>query len=645
MGWLLRGRVARARSASDGVLDFVVLAFAAWTLVYGACLLAHRSTTWALVAGGIALMPCAWFALRAPSVPSAQPRDGSPPPRSWLRGVNVAAGMAAAVIAAVAAQAWAPVWIFWLIAAGAALAWTARAGDRRTSADRSGALTAAAWAVALAVASMLVVDPDADDTYYVRQATWIAEHGRFPVRDTLFSDERFEAIFFPPWSSLEALAGTVARAAGTSAPGILYLGVTPLATALAVLALWRLLRAWAAPMPAVALSTALVFLLVAACDSQRTVGAFFITRIWQGKAVFVAVLIPVLFTLLHDHAERPTRRTLVLLAAAGVAAVGLTSTAIFVVPVLAAGCMAPLALRTPARAAAGFAATVAYPVSAGVVSLAIGARNPDFTQDEQMIAGALARESVGTGAVALVIVAAALVGPALLRRASAGQMTAGVVLLVGALLSPGVPAIVHDLTGVGEALWRLVWAVPVAALLGAAATGLVPLERPAVVRALPAAAICAALLAWGASVGPPPGMTVASTPAWKRHPRDLADARQIVARARAGHLVLAPKPVSQTILVVAADVTTVSPRDFYVRGLGRMPGHRDAARASLRLRLQEFADSAARSPAFVIGALRVLDVDIACVRRGSPNHVRVLRRAGYADRFSTPGLVCMHDRS
>ena len=40
-------------------------------------------------------------------------------------------------------------------------------------------------------------------------------------------------------------------------------------------------------------------------------------------------------------------------------------------------------------------------------------------------------------------------------------------------------------------------------------------------------------------------------------------------------------------------------------------------------------------------ALRDLGVDIACVRRSGGDAVRVLRRAGYTHRFSTPGLACL----
>ena len=639
MNWLCRSRVAGVRAA-DGVLDFAVLAFGAWTLIYGACLLAHFSTTSAAIAEAVAVVPCLWFVVRAPAAHAAPPVGAIAGSR--LRVVNAVAGVAAAAIAAFAATTWAPVWILWLVAAGAALVCAGRGAQRMRASGGSGAVTAAVWAAGLAVMSLLLVDPNADDTHYVHQATWIAERGRFPVRDTLFSDERFQALFAPPWDSLEALAGAVARAAGTSAPGLVYLGVTPLATVLAVLALWRLLRVWEVPMPALALSTALIFLLVAACDERRTVGEFFVTRLWQGKAVFVAVLVPLLFALLCSYAEQPARRTLVLLFAAGVAAVGLTTSAIFVVPVIACGCLAPLAFRAPRRAAAAFLAVAGYPAFAGVVSLAIGARNPDINRDGEMVSGALARESIAAGAVALVIVAAALVGPALLRRRSAGQMSAGVVLVVGVLLSPGVPAILMELTGVGEALWRLVWAVPIAALVGVIATGLARSAWPAV-------ALCAALLAWAVHVGPPAELSIAPAPAWKLDPRDLADARAILAQAQAGDLVLAPQPTSRTLLVISARVTTVDPRDFYTWALGRIPGQRRAARPRLRVHLQGFADpSVARargrvpaSTAFVTEALRVLGVDIACVRRSGGDAVRVLRGAGYARRFSTPGLACL----
>ena len=69
--------------------------------------------------------------------------------------------------------------------------------------------------------------------------------------------------------------------------------------------------------------------------------------------LFLTVLVPVLFVLLGQYAERPTRPALIRLGAAGTAGVGLTITGVFLVPVIAAGCMAPLALRAARLAVIG----------------------------------------------------------------------------------------------------------------------------------------------------------------------------------------------------------------------------------------------------------------------------------------------------
>ena len=103
---------------------------------------------------------------------------------------------------------------------------------------------ALAWAAAWRCSSLLLVKPNADDTYYVRQATWIAEHGRFPLGDTLHSHDVLPAAFSPPLPSFEALLGALAGSAGVGAPALAYLVAGPAAGALAVLALWRLLRTW-----------------------------------------------------------------------------------------------------------------------------------------------------------------------------------------------------------------------------------------------------------------------------------------------------------------------------------------------------------------------------------------------------------------
>jgi hypothetical protein len=637
-----RGR--RVAAACDSALDFIVLAYAAWTLIYTACLVLRVPAGWAAAAEAAALFPCAWFVRGRAVAPAVSPPASAPPPRPWLRACSLTAALAAATIAALAARAWTAVWVLWLVALGSALAWLdARPRPRalpRDGADGS-AGAAVAWAAALGLLALALVDPDADDTHYVHQSAWVADRGRFPVRDTLFSDERFDAIFFPPWSSIEALAGTAAHVTGFPAHSVVYVGLAPLAAVLSVLALWRLLRTWAVPLPALALSTSLIFLLATATADHHTVGRFFVGRIWQGKAMFVAIMVPLLLALLDGYVERPARRRLVLLAAGGVAAVGLTSTSLVVVPAIAIGALALPALRAPRAAAGALAALLAYPALALVVSLATGMRNPDLDQGDPA-AGELAREALGAGMPAFVTVGAVLAAPTLLRRGSAPQTAAAVALIAGALLTPGVPALVGAVTGFGESLWRVLWAVPIAALVGATATSIAPGRR------LAAAALCAALAAWALHAGPPPGTRLAATPALKRPPADLIDARAILARAHHGDLVLAPQGVSATLLVISARPTTVDPRDFYTLSLGRVPGQWRVARPRLRVRLQVLADpQLARrrggppSRDFVARALRILGVDIACVRRGQPPAVPSLRAAGFGRRFTTPRLACL----
>src|SRR5204862_8150287 len=89
-----------------------------------------------------------------------------------------------------------------------------------------------------------------------------ASHGSFPIRDSLFSDLVYPMANWPPVASYDGLVGATARLTGVHAASVEYLVVPPIASALAVLALWRLLRAWRVRHAAIAISVALVFLLL-----------------------------------------------------------------------------------------------------------------------------------------------------------------------------------------------------------------------------------------------------------------------------------------------------------------------------------------------------------------------------------------------
>jgi hypothetical protein len=427
----------RVAELSDGLLDFLVLAFAAWTAVYHVCLVLGLGTLPAAVAQGVALVLCAVFLRRT----TAQEVLSPPEARSWSRralrvlvAATVAAGTAAAALYAFTDVAWVWIWPLFMAAAGLALALAAgrRAGRPDASApERVGWLSAGAalgWAAALGVGTLFLTRSAEDDTYYVRLSSWIAEHGVFPLRDTIFSDQAFPAIIYPPISAFEAAAGTVARGTGLSAPDVVYFGVAPLVTALGVLSVWRLLRAWRVPLVWLALTVAVVFLVFDA-PTHRALGNVILGRSWHGKVALAAVLVPLLFVLLQQYVERPARRGLVLLAAAGAAGVGLSSSAVFLVPVVAAGSLAWLAPRAPKQALAGFAAAVAYPVGAGLVAAAVEGRTAET--NPYSTPGSLLGFVLDEGFLAFLVVAAVLVAPVVVPRAAGGAAAAGTVLLVG----------------------------------------------------------------------------------------------------------------------------------------------------------------------------------------------------------------------
>ena len=645
----LRAEIARG---SDGFLDFTLLVFGAWTVVYHVCLVVGIGVLGAGIAWVVALIPAAWLAFGSGYAEPPIPEPARAQVLSRTRPVVLVGGYAALAAASAAVYAfagarWSITWLLLLLAAaaGAVLTYYRATGQLRLSFHASekrsapGAFTAVAWAGALAILSLYLVRLDGDDTQYVHLSTWIAEHGEFPLRDTLFSDQVFPAIFYPPLSSFEALIGTVASAAGFSAPGLTYLGVSPVATALGVLALWRLLRMWRAPMVGLALSTALIFLLMAA-QEQQTFGNLFVGRIWQGKIVFLVILVPLLFVLLQTFAERPTWKQGVLLVAAGTTAVGLTSSGAFLVPVLALGCLAPLALRSVRQAAIGFLAVSAYPLGSLAVTAVIGLRT---ASEFDVVTGEIARFVLGTGLFAFVAVGAALVGPVLVPSRAAALMTGTTVVLVLILFAPPVPPLMLDITGIGRVLWRVVWIVPIAALAGVVATSVPARISSPALRAVPAVVIWAVLIAWGSPIWD--AATVKSLPSWKRPPQSIDAARQILERAEPGDIVLAPRTVSQTILIMSADVTTVSPRVFYTLALRDVPGahvdERTLLQSIVEPRVAERTRQELPGEAGVARAAALVGIDVACVENRRAASLQLLEAAGYSPTFHPPGLTCL----
>ena len=630
----------RLEGAVERVLDASVLLLATWTPVYHLCLLLRWGVAVAVALEVLALLVVAGLVVRgsrgrrrdadAETAAAAEAR-GAPAGRSGRpRALLVTAGacaLATAVLLAVSAP-WPLVAALWLLAAAAGTL-RAAAGLRRGDAapavsgarsPGSGVVVALVWAAALAVLAAATRWPNPDDLYYVNLSQWTAERGTFPLRDTIFSDEVFPMTSFPPVASYDALVGTVARLLGLPAASVVYLAVPSVATALSVLALWRLLRAWRTPLVALALSLALVFLLWDGGDGYAAPGNLFLIRLWQGKVVLLCLLVPLLLVALLRHAERAlatgrsSGRDLAHLAAGGAAAVGLSTTGIFLVPVLALGGVAPLLVARRWRAAAaGFAAAAAYPLAAGAVTLVVGGRSADdfsgrrvFRFDPSWFGHEIFRD----GVVALVGVAAVLLG-ALLVPSRAARVTTGVLALaVGVTFVPGVTEVAYDLVGLGPTLWRISWVVTVGALVGVLGARLAAGGRRW--RLLLPAALAGALVATGLPIwSSANGVSLDWPPQYQRGEGSVLVAEDVIARADPGDTVLLPEQDAITLTVLTTRVKTVAPRDYFLDQLEDVPGFR----YDQRLLLVRFAngDATFAPDEDVLAALDDLGVDQVCV--------------------------------
>jgi len=653
----LRRLDAAVTRAADLLLELAVVAMAAWTLGYDAALSTSHSATLALLVAALLMLPGAWLlwllhrgdgAAVADDAVAGPARGGGG--QRVLRVVCVAAAAGAAVAVSLPGSMprWTLVWapamaaaVGGLLAAAWPLRVRPRAGDVSRGAPRAvavGGLFAVCAALGLATLSLFVNRPDADDVFYVNRAQYVAEHGRIPVRDTMFGDQAYPPLERPALPSYEALAGEAARIVHRPAADIVYDVVPPLATLLATLALWRLLRAWRARWPALALAVALLFLVMGGAQ-HTSFGNFFLARMWQGKVLFLAAVVPLLYALLTEWSASRGRARLALLVLTGVAAVGLSTTATLIVPLVAFAGLLPLALRAPRAALLGFAATILYPFAAGVATRLDRGGGGDAAAGGASVTSdpALTFASVlGHDALAGVALFAVLVGWLSLRsRHGRASAAAAAVLGVGAL-APGALHVASHYLGSGYDLWRLLWVLPAAALVGALATSPASLARPTAL--LLSAGLAAVLVATGVPLWASSNhASLVSRPVWKLDPVALSEARSIAAHARSGDIVLAPVDASGSLAILTTRMWAVDPRDMYVSS-----GYGGDFHAVERLTLERFTAGEFSPPevSSELDALRVLDVGYACVDAQAQRSVQVLRDAGWTPSAPAGALRC-----
>lgn len=512
--------------------------------------------------------------------------------------------------------------IVWIAVTTALVALRATRRGRRASPVLGGARNGPAAIVALGVAVLasFLVRPDLDDASYVVRSTWVAERDDLGTGDILFSHGRWSALVGqdPYLPSFETLLGALARLTGISAGSVVYLVWVPLATFAAIWSLWMMLRAWRLRSPLAGLALAVVLLLWGGAV-HASWGNLHLGRIWQGKVVLLAVLVPATYAWCAAYWRSTPgprrRRALALVGASAVAAVGLSPAGVFVLPgVAVVGAVAGAAARRPGRAVALAAVGCAYPLAAGVVTRFVG-----NVGDAAATVGPAINpwtRTLGTGVPAVVVAVAgavALLGALLPRwsgiRSPIGRVTAAASVLVAVLIGvPPVYDVISGLMGTDAIAWRAVWVVPVPALVAALAS-VVPWRRaPGVLAGLVAAAalVVGGQPLWSGSNG----AELVRTPRWKMHTYDLTTARWIVDEAPRAGRYLARTGVVAAVGTMTTELETVGSRWDYLVHYTDLPD----AQVEARTALQVWADGSpgTADPQVLAGYLDALDVHVAC---------------------------------
>ena len=634
----------------DGALDGLVVAFAVWTVVYQVFLATQDSMLWLgwpwLATAAVVAVLGARFGVRlaGPGEPAPDRAASSPLRTALAAGLGVLLAVAVVLrttwgmtpVAVLTVVLLVLLLVPWWGRGRAAGADQGDPGDPGDQGDPDGPrawehVVAALGSVGLGVLAAFLLRPDADDVFYVNRATWVAERGTAATRDTMFSPDVLPPAYQGglPTPSIEALQGTLASALGVSAPTLVYLIAVPVLAVAAGWTTWRLVRAWAGRRALPAFVVANLFLLASAAS---VLGRYGVARIWQGKVIAFAILVPIIWYHLSRLAARPSRYHVAVLLAAGVAFVGLTTTSALQAPVLAGvALVAAVVLRSRPLALGAGALLVGPLVNAAaqvLSSAAIGDPNAVTATPARAFKIAFGL----TTPMALLGFLACAFALVLVRGRAAVLVGCGM-LATTLTFVPGVLSLADAVTGAGPVVWRLAILMPVWVLVGLLVTVSPPaLERPAWLR-LPAAgpvtagvaaAVVVAVVAasgtwiWSSSTG----AQLTSRPVWKVPQRALADVRA-AERLRVGDgLWLMPSDQMKVLAITRVGPFPVVARGYYGPNL-KVPAAEFEARKMLFL-----LEKGRRFPAEQVArSLRLLDVSLACVPGSRAASVRILTEA------------------
>lgn len=582
--------------------DGALIAFAIWTVLANATVLPGGTLDELIQRAGIALvlgtgLAWTWRKRSERGGPGPVPSGSSPSSSMRVGAALVAAGFAAVFVpGAHDAALW---WSGIALLLGLAFIEGRRAGpqvepapgaESDSPARQIGLLALSLLAV---VVSLVLHRFGADDAFYINLAVAAVDQPDMPLlaRDTLHGlAQPYPVMPIYMLQSFELLTAAIARITGIEALTIAHLFMPSCAAFLVPLASARLMRHLAPRrwLACVAVVT-LIYLFVG--DGLRGYGNFGLVHLYHGKAIFRTCGVALIAAYAIEYARAPSRARWARLALAQIAALGLTSSALWIAPSvagLAFLCGTPFSLRPSGLARlAGGLATSFYPIAAGLwltteLEQAVTALGP--RAEEARLFSIAFRDVLGHGPVA-VLFAASMLGawgaaPTSLARRFALVFPLGFLLL---FWNPYLaPFLARTATG-NATYWRVFWVLPLPCLVALTVTAPIDwLRSPRWPRFAGASLALglASILYWGPTryILSAENRTRLAWPTIKFPPGELATARAIVARTQPGDHVLAPADIGRWLPTLHGHPFPLLVRDAYLDAQLGLLGDREVLR-------------------------------------------------------------------
>jgi hypothetical protein len=350
--------------------------------------------------------------------------------------------------------------------------------------------------------------------------------------------------------ALELLQATLAFLTPLRVLDVAHILFPALAAVLLVLAQARLIRLLA-PGRWLLATAMLVAVLLCVGEPHRSYGNFAFVRLFQGKAILLSVMLPLVAATALEFALAPGWRRFWRLAAAQIAAVGISSTALWAAPItagLALAAATALRWRAIRNLLWGLAAS-AYVLALGLLlrgeSAALVERGEEFWQEYKTAAFAM-EKVLGSGPLIYVFLFAliaswSLATSDLLRRFS-------VVFALGFLLvfwNPFTDAWVAKLLTSEPVYWRVFWLVPLPLLLALMLTAPLDFFASRWIRGSASLIPAAVVLLWAPAIATwaPENDVHFGWPNWKLPPVEGEAARTLVRLTEEDDFVLAPDEI------------------------------------------------------------------------------------------------------